>query len=370
MSNNILVVIDGDEIKKFVSVSIDDSLDSLASAFSFSIAQDENDAKIVQNAGVRIYVNFDLVLTGKIYKISNSYDTGAHNIVVSGFSNTYELTRATIFKNPNYSTPISFLDLSEKLMKDNEVQGVEVSLTFAALKEIFVVDDDENRTAGDIGETLFSFLDRYAKQVGVILTTDLSGNMVIYENDPKSSSIRLRNKRDFFNNKLIKSADYTNDYTKRFKKIIVRSQNEDEETIEAFALDNTVEAFGVLTIISETLADIAGCQTQANWEVNKRRADSVRYNCQVFGFSPEGEDQSPWKTNTLVDVDDDFAGIKSRMIIRAVRFSYSDTEGSVTDLSLTIPDAFGQKVSPEDRYNAIFGDVDDLDRYDQLFGVN
>ena len=58
------------------------------------------------------------------------------------------------------------------------------------------------------------------------------------------------------------------------------------------------------------------------------------------------------------------------MMIRAVQFNYSDTQGSTTKLSLTIPDAFGQKVSAEDRYNAIFGDSDQLQRYDELFGVD
>lgn len=365
--NDITIIIDGDEIKKFINVSVSESLDALSSAFVFTIAEDEFDEKIVQNAAVQIYINLDLALTGKVYKISNSYDASNHNIEVSGFSNTYEITKATIFSNPNYSTPISFLDLTEKVLKDNEIQGIEVSQNFAALKEVVVNDDDENRTAGDIGETVFSFLDRYAKQIGVILTTDILGNLVVYESSPKASSIRIKNIRGLTDNKLILSANYTSDYSRRFKKIIVRSQNEDEETIEAFAVDNSVEAEGTLTIISESLVDISGCQTQANWEVNKRRADSTRYACTVWGFSYL--EQGIWKINNLVDVDDDFCGLKSQMIIRSVRFSYSDTEGSRTDLSLTIPDAFGQTTSPVDRYNAIFGDSEGASRYDEIFGT-
>lgn len=366
--NDITVVINGDEIKKFLKVSISKSLDSVSRGFLFSIAQDEFDSKIELNAEVQIYVNFNLEVTGKIYKIVTSYDDKTHNIDISGFSNTYELTKGTIFTNPNYSTPISFLDLAEKVLKDNGIQGIEISPTIAAHEVVSVVDDDENRTAGDIGETIFSFLDRYAKKVGVILSDDIFGKLVVYKNEPKASDIRLKNKRGFFDNKLILSASYDIDYSKRFQKIIVKSQDENEDSIEAFALDNTVKSQGVMTIISENLSDIAGCQTQANWEVNKRRADSVRYNCQTFGFGLKNSGN--WEINTSVDVDDDFAGIKSKMMIRAVQFNYSDDQGSTTKLSLTIPDAFGQKVSAEDRYNAIFGDSDQLQRYDELFGVD
>lgn len=366
--NDITVVIDGDEIKKFIKVSISKSLDSVSRGFLFTIAQDELDSKIVLNATVQIYVNFDLEVTGKIYKIVTSYDAETHTIDISGFSNTYELTKGTIFTNPNYATPISFFDLAEKVLSDNEIQGIQISATFAALKDVVVIDDDENRTAGDIGETIFSFLDRYAKKIGVILSDNISGQLVIYENKPKASDIRIKNKRDFFNNKLIISASYDIDYSKRFKKIIVKSQDENEDSIEAFALDNTVKSQGVMTIISENLVDIAGCQTQANWEVNKRRADSVKYNCKTFGFGLKNKGN--WDINTAVDVDDDFAGIKSKMMIRAVQFNYSDTQGSTTNLSLTIPDAFGQKVSAVDRYNAIFGDSEEKRRYEELFGTD
>lgn len=372
--NQIIVVIDGDEFKKFIKVSVSHSLDAVASGFLFSIAETEFDSKIVQNAEVKIYIstdgsNFDLVLTGKVYTIKNSYDATNHNIDVSGFSDTYDLTKATIFSNPNYATPISFVDLAGKVLIDNGILGVGVSPAFAAQKEVVVVDDlADNRTAGDIGETIYSFLDRYAKAVGVILTDNISGDLVIYDNKLKASNIRIKNKRDIFNNKVILSADYTIDYSKRFQKIIVKSQDDSENSIEAFALDGSVKSEGTLTIISENLADISGCQTQANWEVNKRRADSVKYNCKVFGFASKSD--GLWKVNTAVDVDDDFAGIKSKMMIRSVRYDYSDSAGSTTDLSLTIPDAFGQKVTAIDRYNAIFGDIEEARRYEELFGID
>lgn len=363
--NDITIVINGDELKKFVSFSISDSIDALASAFNFAIARDQFDLQININDDVEIFVNTFLTLTGRVNKISNSYDAGSHNINISGFSNTYDLTKATIFTNPNYATPIFFIDLAEKVLEDNGIQGIQISPTQAGFEQVIVNDDDENRTAGDIGESIFSFLDRYAKKVGVILTDDFTGKLVIYKNKPESSNIRIRNKSGQESNQLILSANYDIDYSRRYKKVIVRSQDENEDLIEASAVDNAVQAQGVLTIISENIVDIAGCQVQANWEVNKRRADSIKYDCSVFGFAFKGD---VWKKNVLVDVDDDFAGIKSRMMIRSLRFSFSDDGGSTTDLNLTTPDAFGQKLSAVDRYNAIFGDTEDLRRYEDIFG--
>lgn len=366
MDNDITILVKGDELKKFISFSVSDSIDAVASAFTFTIARDEFDTEISQGDAIKIYVNGDLSLTGRVYKVSNSYDPVSHNITISGFSNTFDLTRATIYSNPNYATPIKFVDLAQKVLSDNGVRGISVSSKFAGMTEVLVGPqpdsnnpqeevDEENRTAGDIGETLFAFLDRYAKKVGVILTDNNLGELVVYENAPVPSDIRLKNFKGFFDNRIIKSADYDVDYTGRYSKVIVKSQDEDDESIEASAIDGSVNAQGTLTIISENIVDINGCQIQADWEVNKRRTDSISYDCVVFGFSYKNT--GLWQKNTEVDVEDDFAGVKSQMMIRSLTYNFSEDAGSTTSLSLTIPDAFGRTVSAVNRFNEIFGDT-------------
>ena len=46
MINDITVLLNGDELKKFISVSVSSSLDAVASAFTFTIARDDFDEKI------------------------------------------------------------------------------------------------------------------------------------------------------------------------------------------------------------------------------------------------------------------------------------------------------------------------------------
>lgn len=353
MDNSLRVVVNGVEFTKFKRASISLSLGAVASAFSFDIARENFQTGFSINDEIQIYINDDLTLTGKVNSINTGYTDRSHDVTISGFSNTFDLTKATIFTNPNYATPISFIGLVNKIFGDNSVSSVGVAGGFASGKMIStIIDSNEAGTSGDIGETLFSFLDRYAKKVGVILSTNAKGQLVIYDNAPVGSPIRLKNKRNNPTNKTIKSADYLIDYSNRMKKVIVVSQQEFEDDVRGEAEDSSVKSDGVKCILSENIVDQAGCTTQAKWEVNKRISDSVSYNCTVFGFSYLG---TKYDINLLVDVDDDFAGVTSSMMIKDVEFNFSESGGSVTNLQLVLPDAYSQQTGSTNPTNSAQG---------------
>jgi prophage tail gpP-like protein len=349
VDNTFVVVASGSVFDKFKSASLSISLDALASSFSFVVARETANSGFSINDDIQILINGQKMLTGKINRIEASYSIDNHDYIISGFSNTYDLLKGTIFANPNYQTPLAIKDLALRVFSDNEISSVGINGGFAGSTFISsIIDDEEAGTSGDIGETIFSFLDRYSRKIGVILSTDIDGNLVIYKNAPVGSGIILKNKKGESINNTIKSANYVIDYSQRLKKVKVMSQDEDEELIEAEATDSSVKTDGVKTIISENLSDVASCTIQAKWEVNKRISDSVSYQCSVYGFENQG---TIYDVNLLAVIDDDFAGVSSSMLIREVQFTFSEFDGSNTNLTFVLPNAYSEQTSSSNPSN-------------------
>lgn len=353
MYSSFRVIVNGKEFEDFKSSSLSESLDSLSGSFAFVVARKDSNSGFNINDKVKIYINEYLRLTGKVNKIEANYDSSNHEYLISGYSDTFDIIKGTIFKNPNYSTPLTFLSLAKKVLGDNELSSVGINSGFASSTNIStIINDKEAGTSGDIGESVFAFLDRYARKVGVILSSDKDGKLVIYKNQPVPTGIRLKNIVGSNKNELIKSANYSVDYSNRIKKVIVISQSEFEDDLRGEATDSAVKADGVKCIISENVSDVSQLVTQAKWEINKRISDSVLYNCGVYGFAFEDE---PWNINTLIDVEDEFAGVKSSMLIREVEFRFDEISGSTTSMTMVLPNSFSEDTSNKNPSNSAKG---------------
>jgi prophage tail gpP-like protein len=73
------------------------------------------------------------------------------------------------------------------------------------------------------------------------------------------------------------------------------------------------------------------------WEYNIRKSRSQVYSATVHGF--RNQTGNLWAINELINVEDEFAGINSRMLVNSVQFSLSDG-GRQTILSLIHKDAY------------------------------
>ena len=83
------------------------------------------------------------------------------------------------------------------------------------------------------------------------------------------------------------------------------------------------------------------CQEIATLEANIRRANSLQYKCDVYGFQTNNGEL--WKTNRLIQVFDEDNDIDSELLIKGVTFNLG--EGSTTTLDFALADAYTLQAS-------------------------
>ncbi len=335
--NVIALQVGGKEYNQFKQIKVTRSLDAVSGSFSFQAANkriSDFPFKIFQEA--RVTVNGVNTINGYIYKIKPGYSETSHTVDISGWDKTRDLNDIKIFKNVAYNTPISLQKLAFNVTTDHDIYGMSI------LDRANVEDFKEGELlAGETGESLFSFLERHARKRNVILSNDGEGNLVLYRNSGVNIRATLRNIFNEPQNSNIISASANYDYTKRFDRVIVTSQEEGNDDVRGEATDDKIaRARGARThvVVSETVQDVKQCEELAKWEVNKRRSDSITYNCEVQGFWATGS--TIWQPNQVVNIVDQYADINSKMLLRSVTYGFDETNGSRAKLEFVSPDSY------------------------------
>jgi prophage tail gpP-like protein len=354
LTNSISLLVNGKEYTQFKEIKVSRSLDSIAGSFEF-IAANKSISQFPLKLWdeVQVRVNGIVVIGGYISKLVPSYSESKHDINVIGFDIARDLADVTISANAQYATPISMAKLVQRVMNDNGITDVLV------LDESGAEDFKEGELmAGETGDTVWSYIDKHAKKRQVLVVADGSGGINIYRNRGIDSGVTLENKVNRQQNSRILSSAATYDNSKRFSKVIVKSQGEfGESDVSGEATDSTVKRSRIKTIISDTVQDIAACNELAKWEVNKRRSDSVQYTCNVQGFW--AKENLIWGPNLLVNVLDDYADINSSMLLRDVNYSFSEKSGSTTSLTFVAPDSYSLQANDPRNANKIGDNLND-----------
>ena len=198
--------------------------------------------------------------------------------------------------------------------------------------------------SGETGQSLFEFLDEYAEKSNKILTSDGKGNLIIYSNSGLDKGVVLNNVVDGTNDQ-VKDFSYNVNYSNRFKRVIVKSQSSDLDNggddIEGIALDNQVKRNLTKIIIADTELNKDTATKFAEWEINKRRSDSITYSCTVPNFFSKND--VLWQPNLLVSIIDDNAGINATMLLKRVEYNFSINGGSRCSLSFVSEDSYSLK---------------------------
>jgi prophage tail gpP-like protein len=194
------------------------------------------------------------------------------------------------------------------------------------------------------------FINEYAQKVSALLITNEDGNIVITRAGNHRYSDKLLNEVGNENNNILSSsAGY--DYSQRFYKYIVYSQNNantqtsnitiDNVAQKGIAYDTEIRQSRVLVMKANNACNSGNCQEIATLEANIRRANSLKYKCDVYGFQTNNGEL--WKTNRLIQVFDEDNDIDSELLIKGVTFNLG--EGSTTTLDFALADAYTLQAS-------------------------
>lgn len=348
--NNIVIEIEGQNLSDFISGNVSIQLNQFCNTFNFvttkSLAKEYN---IFPEDECRIFINDKLALTGTIDTVSPSATPDGSTVEVTGRDITCDIVDSCLPNNIALSGTFNLKSVIELVVK---LLGLDEKI-----KVINNIKDLPNFTSADIvsaevDENCFEFINKYAQKVSAILYTNAEGNIVMTRAGEERYADKLVNEINGEDNNIISSnAGY--DYTQRYYKYIVYSQDNantqtnkisiDNVARKGIAYDDEIRETRVLVQKAENSCNSATCQEIATLEANVRRANSLKYSCKVYGY--ETNDGNLWQINKLIQVYDIDEDVDSELLIKGLTFSMGGEEGSTTDIDLALCDAYTLQAS-------------------------
>lgn len=362
------LIVNGARIDGYKNVVVKKSLRSFASEFAFVTTGIKTASPVQLGDEVEMVVDETTVLVGHVEKIdvtiSVSDDTGEHDVTYSGRDFLGDLIDNTLGGNEfEFNTPITLTQIAEQILDNFDIKGV---LVFPPVNAIEPFKENE-LVKPDVAQTAFDFLEQYARSRQVLLTNDGFGNILLY-NDPVGTIANpIINELNAGRRNNILASSLTIDYTKRFNKYIVRSQqnpvalNESlpddygEEILEdtnfndifGEAVDSEIRENRVLNIIAENAGDVEQATNRAIWEANIQRASSKKYTVVMQGHSHDRlTRRQPWLIGRTVQVVDETASVNATLLISDVEYHASVDDGTSTRMLLVTPDAYTLNAQP------------------------
>ena len=226
--SKITLEVDGIEYEGFTDIAVNSSLEGFSSSFSFSTTVKEtklgviqNDLKLQQKA--KVFVEKNLVITGYIEALDISYSADSHSITVSGRDIGGDLIDSSIIQK-SYSIK-NFVNLINRVLLDN---GFEIKI----INKVGVLNLEPTEVVkAEKSESVFDFLDRYAKKLQVILKIDENGDLTIIRED--SNVVKNMIINNFTSDTNILSANLNLSTVDRFNVIQVYSQGNNKTHTKA-----------------------------------------------------------------------------------------------------------------------------------------
>lgn len=338
--SKIYLEVEGIKYEGFTEVAVNGAMENFSSSFSFSTTVKEttlgiieNDVKLGQVA--RVFIDETLVITGYIEDVKIEYSADSHSITVSGRDIGGDLIDSSIVQKSYKQRDF------EKLIK---LVLVDNGYSIKVINKVGTLTLEPTETIKtEQGDSIFDFLDRYAKKLQVLLKINPSGNLEIVRED--SSVVKKFLINNFTQNTNILSAKLNLTTVNRFNVIEVYSQDNNRThtktsiSQKGVATDSTIRSTRRKVITMDTASQSKSLTALAKWNINLRRAKGSRYSCKVLGFY-SGEDI--WQPNQLVNIIDLTAQVQGNFLIQGVQFSQS-LQGSFTTLDIVERGSFSSE---------------------------
>jgi prophage tail gpP-like protein len=317
-----------------VTRTIDTAADGWTALIAWKPGKDEKIDEATKPWGYQnasIFLGNDLLVDGRLYKVRPSGTVSGRQKALTGFS----FTKDAIDSNVKPPYEVKNLTLRQRANDLIEPFGILV---------VWEVDDDNYKfdkiTASD-SDKVVGHLQKYAKQRGVLVSSDVSGNLLFQTADTESKSVgTIEEGQQGF---LKYEADF--DGTKRFNSTKATGQSPGDGQKVEIAKDDNVPTSRTRTIKANDVT--AGeLKKAAEWERSKAVADALTIPFQAFGFfAPNGE---RWTENTIVTVKSEVISIEDGFdfLIKRVEF-VKNASGKTTNLSLVPPQVYTGEEIPD-----------------------
>ena len=360
----VVLKIGGRDYDGFEEMRISRSLDTLSASFQVSFAdkwrQSGETWPLKPGEPVCVNVGSTQIMNGFIDRLDVSVSNEDRKLEVNGRDVTADLVDCSAGVN----TQTQFINSDLQTIADSYATLFGLNLAVEG-----DIGGPFPKVSSEQNETVFSFLNRLAKQRGVYLTTGLDGRLILANRASATASLPsisnpvasfdfvgalkglLTAGNDVVQSQNILRASATYDETDRFQNYVVKGQSKGSDTfsglaanqVAAAAIDSGVSRFRPKVIIADNQITVAEAQQRAGWESITRAAQAVQIQIEVNGFK-DGNDEI-WDTNTLLNLEAGFIGVEpsTQLLITGVEFTKRRQSGTITRLTLTRPDAYQAK---------------------------
>lgn len=370
-AKGIQIFIEGREFKGATDKEVSLDMENFAASFNFSCRDAEANADaLVKTLGpwnarlkaqqkIKIKVNGELVLDGKIEKRSSEFSDQTAEITLDGRCKAGNMVDcAALVDGPAEFKNVKLEQAAKKIAAPYGL-GVRSE-----------VDTGEPfpRYGLDLAETAHRAIEKGARQRQALALSDGIGNIVITRAGAKRAAGKIMLPGN------VKSASMGEDCTERYSDTIVHGQHEKagKERKGEAALDKTAEplapadrqagdgsatkherkgtvAKGVArddevkdyrpkVYLARTKAEQMSAQEEAEWRRNTARGKGEQITYIVYGHDVDG---TLWRPNTIAPVEDAYNAVDRDMMITKVSFRESE-DGPETELTVTSPEAFAK----------------------------
>lgn len=332
MQPDLVLKVSGGLYSGWKSVRINRGIEQIAGTFDLSVTErwsgQDTARPIKPGESCQVLMGGVPVITGYVDDVKISYDSGSHGFSVTGRDKTGDLVDcAAIHKSGQWSGR-KVEQIAADLCAPFGIKVIKEVDTGSVLSEFTIQE----------GESAFECIERAARMRSILLVSDGLGNLVITRAGKTSSGAEL------VEGKNIKKCDGEFSWKDRFSKYIVKgqAQGNDEDNSEAVtgqkgeASDGNIARYRPLIVIAEDQGHAATFKQRAEWESSVRTGRGNRVSVTVQGWQHAG---GLWLPNTLVRLRSPLISIDADFLISACAYTLDDA-GTVTDLTLTLPEAF------------------------------
>ena len=348
----IFLKVDGDTFEGFTEISVMRSIGAISGSYSFGATSSKKISLPIQEGqSCRVLIDETPVIDGYIETIPIEYDSQTHTIQISGRDKTMDvIDSSTVVKE--LSGTLSLQAVIRQVLDGNGLQDIDIINQVSGLESF----KDGDIESAEVGESVFEYIEKYARKRQVLLTGDGNGNIVITRSGTINATTALLNVIDGTNNNILSaSGQYSG--TDLFNKYIVRSQQNpvalenagDISTSEIVnqsgtVIDSNVRSTRILEIRPDQAGSSEDSKQFATWTRNIRRSKAFSYTAVVQGHYQDEAKTRLWVPNEIVSINDDFMGMNSqlnaKMLIDTVEYRQNLDSGTTTAITCVDKNAY------------------------------
>ena len=337
-NNNIYLEVNGVRYEGFTDIAVNSAIENFSSSFSFTTTVKENkqgkiinDIKLGQKA--KVFIDKTLLITGFIEELDKEVSPSSHSKTASGRDVGGDIIDSDIIQK-SYNQR-NFERLINLVLKDN-------GFSIEVINKVGILNLEANETIKtEQGQSIFDFLDKYAKKLQVLLKIDKNGNLNIIREDNDVVKNMLINNYTADTNILASRLKLST--IDRFNIIEVYSQGNNKThtktgiSQKGKATDPQIRATRRKILTMDTASESKSLKALAEWNIQVRKAKGSRYTCTTLGFY--SSNNTLWQPNTLVDIIDYDMEVQGTFLIQGVTFN-QNLQGSFTNLDIVEQGSF------------------------------